>query len=411
MTSPILHLPDELLLSILSHISSTYPRKTRIHQRDLSNLSIPCKPLRPKVLEHMLHHPMLHPSSIYSLLHLLFHHPALASQCTILELSSSLPTPPPARTNLLAIQPHCLQTASSSLLPPRSKSSWLAALRSRRLIPAAYLSVLLSVLPNLTDLRVAATTVQDVGFSANLPRGYHNDTCIRAVYAHWNRITDWIGEPYLADISALVAARLERLELPLVTPHDLQICYGSTWYAALNLDCFANPKPELAIGVEGLTFLAVGARHIGEIRPKHYDMPTWNSTCRLPSSVQTLVVTQVTTPDCEGLLELLVAERSRYARLTCVELYFVELEPSSQGSGVSDALESARKVGITIHYHYLKRHPTYLNPLLFDGQPWRYTDAELEQIQEDNHRRKGVRGRWWNRYYLTKSGKYDPSVR
>ncbi|KAF2786282.1 hypothetical protein K505DRAFT_399473 [Melanomma pulvis-pyrius CBS 109.77] len=392
---PVFQLPDELLLKVLQQL----PGLPRARQRDILNTSLTSKRLRPIAIEVLLVHPVIHLSRVAQLAHLYFRNPNLIPRVRTVELmSATVKTNPDFVTkNMRLIDgmeyldreyqqfwghliDGCTTTASS-------RAHWARDLENFDC--AAYLGLLLAMLPNMSELLLG-------------PNFLHYYPILNPLICDPESERNGIlsptrsSTPYLDDVFDVLRRKLVALEFPVSSYVTSKVYNPVTRMSRVwNIHSHLGPMSHLRFAQ--LRSLTIPCFMLGQYRAI---LPRWRIHTMLPETLEVLRVVDAFHLPIRCFLRAILEWPKTSPALKRVEVYFHNHPYDADCVKRERGLHThARNLGVELYIRH--PHPPVLSPRgifkpiapIFDamdanGQPWRYTEEELLQLEEQAWRRR-----------------------
>jgi hypothetical protein len=373
MSSPLLALPDELLLKVAEHLSSSV--RYRNPQGDLLNFALTCSSLAPLAREVLFQAPILNSSNTAALISTLFKYSGLRGKTRRLMIKSrdtreqqaqTIRVPALAASLLRA----CMTHIRSLPLDQATKNAWINELSYRNdyEYSGSLVCVLFTLTPNLTKIYLGGSTLVNFPiFHAILP--YIIPVKLPGF---------WLSVPDLSPVLRLFGAKLSVLELP----SNFHISPIEQSWQIPEISDIPTYFPELKHWV-------VPANVV-------YDTACWKI---VGPKVSRLTLTDAE-EDVDDWVGGLWSRKGRMPSLTRVEVYYgTRVLPVTQQfrarllrSGIKCKYQPSAALPYEIHTDFSFVDVEYIpDCCLRDDDafyhPWIYSGAELDALEAARHER------------------------
>ncbi|CAI9629769.1 unnamed protein product [Alternaria burnsii] len=372
----LLGLPNEALLRIFHYLpkSVKHPKP----QADILSLSLTCKRLAPLVREVLCTAPILALGNIHMFLDMLFKYPDLQPKIRSLtveaeelsEMWTVLDGSIPARDAELLSR--CVSHVQNLDLDREMKQGWIAILSHECEWPGDLLSLVLTLLPNLSSLYLGGTPLYHLTILEPVLEGVADPWPLNN---HWNCIR----------IPTQISAKLTSLELP------------KDFYLPAGVSQFVSP--ELRTYFPELRHLILPSIAVKDTEPKDI----------IPPKVETLVLIDCRDHVHDWVGKVAPAEGTPLPELRSLSLYW-----GCAGWVFPPPYDNMRRLGITcksiphsshviystvahmmflltsdvldddLVYEHVPEGPSW--PLSELNHPWLYTRAELDAFSSGRHK-------------------------
>jgi hypothetical protein len=325
--SPLLALPNEILLIILDNFSDP----PRICRRELINTSLTCRQLRALCAEQLLLAPIAYPWNMQLLVKAYLQNPRIARKVRTVEfigfesrtlqswarLDTCFKIPEAKLYNCATI------VKGSTMLPSMAMNDWLED--AKKGLWHAHFTTLLAMLPSLENLLLGLNTHSSVPWLFDDAKPHYLQLALRHI-----------------------AAKARTVELPLI---------GSTWGTGVDFSSFPNIR-KLSVSLPKiLTF----------VFPRLYSAgSTWP---RFPGTLHSLVLTVRGDYDFFGLLPHLEHILEFMPGLRTLNVYVTGCSPGCTPvrEYATGCFEGLRRKGVQARLSYLQGTNAYEPEVFRDG--------------------------------------------
>ncbi|KAF2660294.1 hypothetical protein K491DRAFT_711801 [Lophiostoma macrostomum CBS 122681] len=395
--TPILRLPDEILLCIITRLRIDRKYGDEERNKHVFSVMLVCRQFHPIAQEVLLAQPFVRLLDVRGLVRMYVKYPQLAAAVSTLEVTATrnvVKSRDPEDGSLYdfhavgqEFEEACQGIIDQQRLSDATKEDWNDALEIGS--THAFMGLLLVLLPNLKCLLLGTARLHELPILGSILDTSH----------HFFDIIEAEALTYSREVMRLVAPRIQELELPRCWPSAER----DDTHRGLNTGaCIRNMKP-----FRDLRTLIIPRRAFFGTTPRSF--PVFG----LEPLLEHVVILDDILCRSTGVLKELLEEKDSLPALQKIGLYF---EGSEAKFKLSDnpTYNGLRKLGASLGVEVHNWHvgDVFDSDEFFSHnedflRPWLYNWMELAELEIEAHEAKKESCRTWAEYCLQAYGKIN----